>query len=151
MSASETHLDVSPVVKAVTVKWGIEDAFRRFTREIHTWWPTETHSVGRDKTETVVFEGRVGGRVYERQTSGETSEWGRVLGWDPPNGVVITWYPGRDPEGGQEVDVRFTTVEEGTRVDLVHRGWETLGERAQEVRDNYDGGWDPVLAGYAAS
>ena len=106
---------------------------------------------GRDKTETVVFEGRVGGRVYERQAGGETSEWGRVLTWDPPNGVVFTWYPGRDPEGGQEVDVRFTAVDDGTRVDLVHRGWETLGDRAQEVRDNYDSGWGPVLAGYAES
>jgi hypothetical protein len=30
-------------------------------------------------------------------------------------------------------------------VRLVHRGWESLGEAAQEKRADYDRGWEPIL------
>lgn len=42
----------------------------------------------------------------------------------------------------------FGPVEEGTRVDLIQRGWERLGKRAGEVRGDYDTGWEEVLGGY---
>jgi hypothetical protein len=40
-------------------------------------------------------------------------------------------------------------VDGGTRVDLEHRGWEKLGERAAEARQGYSQGWESVLAGFA--
>jgi hypothetical protein len=33
-------------------------------------------------------------------------------------------------------------------VELVHTGWETLGDEAQSGREGYDFGWDFVLANY---
>jgi hypothetical protein len=33
-------------------------------------------------------------------------------------------------------------------VELVHVGWETLGEQALALRHGYDTGWDYVLAKY---
>jgi hypothetical protein len=44
--------------------------------------------------------------------------------------------------------VRFSAEGSGTRVELVHTGWERLGERAGEVRARYDTGWEPVLGSY---
>jgi hypothetical protein len=57
---------IQPVVVAIDVRRGIEEAFRVFTAEIGAWWPVAAHSVEPDKVETVVLEGRVGGRLYER-------------------------------------------------------------------------------------
>ena len=37
---------------------------------------------------------------------------------------------------------------EGTRLTLVHTGWEALGDAAAEARQGYDGGWAGVLDRY---
>jgi hypothetical protein len=47
--------------------------------------------------------------------------------------------------------VRFTADGDGTRVDLEHRGWERAGAAAANVAPRYSGGWDLVLARYAAA
>lgn len=76
---------------------------------------------------------------------GETFEWGRVLVCDPPHRLVLSWYPSRTPETAQEVEFRFTDLDGATRVDLEHRGWDTLGDEAADLRRNYQGGWETVL------
>ena len=45
-----------------------------------------------------------------------------------------------------ELEVRFTRQGEGTLVELEHRGWEGLGEIAEEARASYGTGWIPTLA-----
>jgi uncharacterized protein YndB with AHSA1/START domain len=47
------------------------------------------------------------------------------------------------------VEVTFTDEGRRTRVDLEHRGWENLGERAAEARQGYGQGWPAVLASFA--
>jgi uncharacterized protein YndB with AHSA1/START domain len=49
------------------------------------------------------------------------------------------------------VEVRFTPEDGGTRVDLEHRGWERAGAAAEKAAPQYGGGWDLVLARYAAA
>ncbi len=44
--------------------------------------------------------------------------------------------------------VRFGAVPAGTRVVLVHDGWEARAD-ADAARDRYDAGWRPVLAALA--
>lgn len=144
-------MKIAPVVKEITVPAEPEAAFRRFTEEIDRWWPRSTHSVHREACAEVRFEGRDGGRVYERSVDGEESEWGRVTTWDPHAGVAFTWHPGRDASTRQEVEVRFTEVEGGTRVRLVHSGWERLEAAVAETRDGYDTGWDLVLSRFTES
>lgn len=97
----------------------------------------------------MTFEGRVGGRVYETAPDGTEHLWGTVTEWDPPRRIVFTWHPGRPVDTRQEVEVTFQLAGEGSRTDLVHSGWEHLGERAAEIRANYDTGWDVVLGRYA--
>ena len=148
MTTGTEQTALPPVKKSVTVPWPPEAAFRRFTVGIAGWWPTATHSVGQADVETVVFEEREGGRVYERIRGGRTEVWGTVLAWDPPRRFVMSWHPGRGPETAQELEVTFSPVEGGTRVDLTHTGWERLPEKPEEMRARYDAGWDPVLAAY---
>lgn len=137
-----------PIEKRVTVPLPVADAFRVFTIGIARWWPLRTHSVGREKATTCVFEEGVGGRIYESTEDGTEHEWGRVIAWEPPERVVYSWYPGRDANTAQEVEVRFGSRDAVTEVTLVHRGWETLGESGDAIRTQYIGGWDLVLGNF---
>ena len=145
-----TQATDTAVRRSVTVNRSVEDAFRLFTEGMATWWPLDTHSIGKDGVdpEAAVLEGREGGRLYERMADGHTSHWGTVLVWEPPTRIVLSWEL-RPDRPATEVEVRFSPVGEGTRVDLEHRGWERLGERATEVRKGYSEGWEHVLAAYA--
>lgn len=139
---------IEPVRKEIKVSLPMQKAFELFTAGIGKWWPLLTHSVGQEQAETCFFEGWVGGRIVEVLKDGNESEWGRVLTWEPFHQVSFYWYPGRTPDTAQEVTVTFSEIPGGSRVELVHVGWETLGMAAQARRDGYDTGWDYVLAKY---
>jgi len=136
------------VEKSVTVKVPIERAFEVFTAEIATWWPLRTHAVDTKRSDAVILEARVGGRLYERAPSGEEHVWGTVIAWEAPRRIVYSWHPGRGEETAQEVEVTFSAEGEGTRVDLRHYGWEKLGDGINEAVASYDEGWDAVIARY---
>lgn len=142
---------VPPVVRSVDVALPPVEAFDLFTRGIHRWWPTATHSLGEDRTRLVAFDGHVGGRLYERLDDGTELVWGTVLAWRAPAEVSFTWHVGRAPDTAQTVTVRFTGTATGTRVELTHAGWEALGRDAAARREGYASGWRTVLARYAAA
>jgi uncharacterized protein YndB with AHSA1/START domain len=146
MSSAQTAIEA--VKKSLVVNCSLERAFEVFTREIESWWPTHTHSIGGDKIVEVEFEEQVGGRIFERHSDGGEGEWGRVLAWEPPHRFAMSWYPGHDAAEATELDVRFAAEGDGTRVELEHRGWEILGERAAAAREAYNSGWDEVAGHY---
>jgi uncharacterized protein YndB with AHSA1/START domain len=141
-------LAIAPITKSVLVACEIEHAFRVFTSEVGSWWPLDTHALHPGAVREVVWEGREGGEVYEISTGGEKAHWATVLTWEPPVRTVIAWHVNPDAPAATEIDVRFTSEGDGTRIDLEHRGWERLGEQAAETHGNYDGGWDSVLGKY---
>jgi uncharacterized protein YndB with AHSA1/START domain len=146
------QMSEAAVRKSVTVDRSVEEAFRLYTEQVGTWWPyKKTHSVAEEDVETVILEGRLGGRFYERTKSGEEHLWGTILVWDPPNRVVYSWHPGRGEDTAQQVEVTFTPEGGGTRVVLVHMGWERLGDRMADAVASYDTGWDTVLGRYVAA
>jgi DNA-binding transcriptional ArsR family regulator/uncharacterized protein YndB with AHSA1/START domain len=136
------------LTKTITVGLPVDDAFRLYTEEMGSWWPFGTHSIGEQEVETVVFEPRDGGRIYERTKDGGERDWGSVVGWDPPRRLAHTWHLSRPEELAQHVEVRFEAEGSDTRVELVHTGWEKLGDRAAESFASYDSGWDYVLGKY---
>jgi uncharacterized protein YndB with AHSA1/START domain len=147
---------IEPVRKTVTVPAAPPRAFELFTRHIHEWWPLATHSIDAGESgsahETVIFQGGAGGQIYERTTKGEELKWADVVAFEPPHRFVLSWNPSREQDRPRtEIEVTFTDVEGKTRVDLEHRGWEKLGERAAEARQGYSQGWESVLAGFAES
>jgi uncharacterized protein YndB with AHSA1/START domain len=142
-------LVIEVVRKTVTVDCAIEEAFRVFTTDAMSWWPVESHSIHQAAVSEIVFEPREGGDVYEVAESGEREHWATVLEWNPPSRLVLAWNIRNSDIEATEVEVRFLTEGEGTRVELEHRGWERLAETGAGMRGNYDTGWDFVLGQYA--
>jgi uncharacterized protein YndB with AHSA1/START domain len=141
-------LVIEAVRKTVSVDCAVEEAFRVFTAEAQSWWPTDSHSIYGDAVKEIVFEEREGGEVYEISSAGEKGHWGTVLSWEPPNRLVLAWnILERDPIA-TELEVHFHPEGVATRVELEHRGWEVLAERGAEKRADYDAGWHRVLGCY---
>lgn len=135
---------LAPVVKTRIVPLDPARAFELFTTEIARWWPVATHAIS-DQVADVRFEGRVGGRVVEVAADGTEYAWADVLAWDPPHRFALSWHPNPNPEAASTIEVRFTAAAGGTEVRLEHRGWEEFGERAAELREQYESGWEVVL------
>jgi uncharacterized protein YndB with AHSA1/START domain len=140
--------------RSVTVDCSVEHAFETFTERIHEWWPLSRFSIESDESgsapQTVLFQGGAGGQVYERTSKGEELKWADVLAYEPPHRFVLAWNPSRERERpSTEIEVTFTDEGGRTRVDLEHRGWERLGDRAAEARAGYSQGWAAVLGAYA--
>ena len=148
----ETGVRVKVVVDAP-----IEQAFTVFTEGIGTWFPPEYNLLSVPLAERV-FEPRVGGRVYDRGTDGSECQWARVLAFEPPHRVVISWditprwQIEKDLAKTSEVEVRFTAeTRNRTRVELEHRHLERHGEGWEAERDSLgaEGGWPGCLGRFA--
>jgi uncharacterized protein YndB with AHSA1/START domain len=132
-------------------------AWRVFTERMGTWWPLAVYKIGKANAVDAVIEPRVGGRWYERGDDGSTCDWGRVLVWEPPSRLVLSWDVSADwqydPELKTEIEIRFIAAgEAGTRVELEHRKLDRYGARRDEMRRifNTEGDWGRLLAMFAA-
>jgi uncharacterized protein YndB with AHSA1/START domain len=141
----------------IVVNAPIERAFSVFTKDFGSFKPREHNLLPVEIAETV-FELREGGHVYDRGIDGSECRWARVLAYDPPHRVVISWDIGptwqieTDPAKTSEVEVRFTAESpQRTRVALEHRNLDRHGERWEGVRQGVDseGGWPLYLQRYA--
>ncbi len=145
----DTQTNIEPIVKTLTLKAPCKKAFDHFTKNIHLWWPVAEHSLSKENIETVIFEARAGGRIYEIEKSGKEREWGKIIECDAPNRVVFSWVL-EDPEKATEIELVFEADgADKTNFTLIHRGWENRGDGA-EWRGYYIQGWDGVLGGYCA-
>lgn len=143
---------------SVVVDAPVDRAFKVFTEDFGRFKPPEHNMLGVEIAETV-FETRVGGAVYDRGVDGSEFRWARVLAFEPPSRLVIswdispTWQLETDPERTSEVEVRFVADTPGrTRVELEHRHLERHGDGWDGIRQAVDGddGWPLYLRRYAA-
>jgi uncharacterized protein YndB with AHSA1/START domain len=147
---------IPPVQKSVRIARAQADVFRLYTAHYGKWWPLKTHSIGGEKVINAVMEPRQGGRLYEEWNDGTVKPYGEVLVWEPPHRVVHSWYVGHPPHEASEVELRFVALSaRETKVELEHRNWEAMaGDKAGEIRDRYNNGWESVFidkfASYAA-
>lgn len=141
-------LVIEAVRKTVTVDCTVEEAFRVFTTDAITWWPLTSHSINGEAVQQIVFEQREGGGVYEVTADGDRGHWATVLAWEPPSRLVLAWNVLERETVPTEVEVNFLPEGDGTRVELEHRGWETVVEEAEAKRESYDTGWEFVLGCY---
>lgn len=152
-----TQTQATSVRHEVVVEAPIGRAFSVFTKDFASFKPREHNLLGVDIAETV-FELHQGGHVYDRGVDGSECRWARVLAYQPPNRVVISWDISpqwqieTDLEKTSEVEVRFTAETPGrTRVELEHRNIERHGDGWQGVREGVagEGGWPLYLQRYA--
>lgn len=144
------------VRKSVLVNAPKEHAFMVFTERHGTWWPLQTKHIGVTPAQTAIIEPIVGGRWFERSSDGAECDWGRVLVWDPPHRLVLSWDIGSDwkydPKLGTEVDIRFISESpDTTRVELEHRRLDRFGALADKMQATFDseGGWGGILRDFA--
>ena len=136
MQATDTSVRASTMVDAP-----IERTFSVFTADIGSWWPSDHHILEAELAE-MVFEPREGGHVYDRGVDGSECRWARVLAYEPPDRVVISWditpqwQIETDPDRTSEIEVQFIAEgPERTRVELEHRNLDRHGEGWEKVRD----------------
>lgn len=147
-----------PVLEGkATVALPLERAFAFFTESFGSWWPAAYH-IGAVEMADAIIEPRVGGRWYELGIDGTECDWGRVLTWEPPHRLVVTWQiTGHwqfdpDPARASEIEFRFTAEgPEQTTVTLEHRHLDRLvdGKAIADTIVEQGGGWSTVLELFA--
>jgi uncharacterized protein YndB with AHSA1/START domain len=144
--------------KSIVVDAPIERAFKVFTEGFGSFKPPDHNLLGVAVAATV-FEPRVGGHLYDRGVDGSECRFARVLAYEPPDRVVISWDISpqwqleTDPDKTSEVEVHFTAeTPDRTRVDLEHRNLERHGSGWEGVREGVGGddGWPLYLQRFAA-
>ena len=152
-----THIPIAAVTQSVVVEAPIAHAFKVFTEDFGSFKPREHNMLAVPIAQTV-FEPWVGGHVYDRGVDGSECRWARVLAYEPPERVVLSWDIGprwqieTNPDMTSEWEMRFTaeTVNR-TRVELEHRKLERHGQGWEGVRDGVAGdrGWPLYLQRFA--
>lgn len=146
------------VRKQIVVAAPVERAFNVFTEQFDRIKPREHNLLGVDIAETV-FEPRVGGHVYDRGVDGTICRWARVLTYEPPHRLIISWDISprwqieTDPNRSSEVEVRFISeAPDRTRVELEHRHLDRHGAGWESEREAVDseGGWTVYLQRFLA-
>lgn len=151
------HSHRTSVNHSIVVEAPIARAFEVFTKDFGAFKPPD-HNLLRVQIAETVFEPHAGGYLYDRGVDGSECRWARVLAYEPPNRVLLTWNISprwqleNNPEKYSEWEVRFTSeTPHRTRVEIVHRKLERHGEGWEGVRDGVDGerGWPLYLERYA--
>jgi uncharacterized protein YndB with AHSA1/START domain len=152
-----TQVRDTTVRTQLVVEAPLERAFTVFTEDFGSFKPPE-HSLLAVEIADTVFEPRAGGHLYDRGVDGSECRWARVLAYEPPHRVVLSWDISpqwqleTDPEKTSEWEVRFfSESSQRTRVELEHRNLERHGEGWQEEREGVagDGGWPLYLQRFA--
>jgi uncharacterized protein YndB with AHSA1/START domain len=145
------------VKRSIVVEAPIERAFEVFTSKFGSFKPSE-HNLLAVKIAETVFEARVGGYIYDRGIDGSECRWARVLAYEPPHRLLLSWNISprwrleSDPGKASEWEVRFTAESsQRTRVEIEHRKLERHGDGWEGVRDGVAGdqGWPLYLRRYA--
>lgn len=151
------HVSASPVKQSIVVEAPIAQAFKVFTEKFGSFKPPEHNLLGVEIAETV-FEPRVGGCIYDRGIDGSECRWARVLAYEPPDRVLLSWDISpqwqieTDPDKTSEWEVSFTAeTADRTRVEIEHRHLERHGEGWESVSNGVGGdqGWPLYLRRYA--
>jgi len=145
-------IKVTPVRKMLRVNVPQARAFAVFTARFDSWWP-KSHHIGKAAIKEAIIEPMSGGRWYEKGEDGSECNWGRVLAWEPPSRVILSWHINSKFEADEnllsEVEVRFVADgPDATRVELEHRIESTDAEAMRAAVDSPNG-WSAILQAYA--
>ena len=152
IQAADTSVRTSIVVEAPVAR-----AFKVFTEDFGSFKPAE-HNLLKVAIAETVFEPKVGGFLYDRGVDGSVCRWARVLAYEPPSRLLLSWNISPrwqvedDPLKTSEWEVRFIAeTPDHTRVELEHRNLDRHGAGWEGVREGVagDDGWPLYLRRYA--
>ncbi|MEV1082863.1 SRPBCC family protein [Streptomyces sp. NPDC050211] len=142
---------------SVTVPVPPSEAFARFTDGFADWWPEKQGFTGAPLS-SVGFEGREGALWTEHTSDGDSMKWGRVLAWQPPERIVLSWEltpewaTTENVEEASRIEVRFAAADEySTQVTLTHSEFQRHGDGGGSMREamaSESEGWPYLLNGY---
>jgi DNA-binding transcriptional ArsR family regulator/uncharacterized protein YndB with AHSA1/START domain len=132
------------VSKSIVVDAPPARAFELFVDQ-ERWWPIKTHHLAQPAGERAVLEPFVGGRWYEVSSDGSETDWGRVLAFEPPHRILLSWQMSADwthepdPERSSEIEVTFIAeADNRTRLVYEHRHLERYADQAEQMRTALD-------------
>jgi len=143
------------VRRSIVVEAPQDKCFETFVN-MTSWWPLGTHTIGEAPARASIVQTRAGGRWYDVSKNGDEQDIGKVLAYEPPHRLLLSWEIScawkHDENVASEIEVRFVPESPTrTRIELEHRNLEVYGADAETARDTYesDGAWTYVLAAYA--
>jgi uncharacterized protein YndB with AHSA1/START domain len=151
-----TPVPIASVKQAIVVDAPVERAFKVFVEDFERIKPRE-HNLLAVPIARTVFEPRVGGHIYDRGVDGSECRWARVLTYEPPSRLLLSWdisprwQVETDPAKTSEWEVRFIAeAPNRTRVELEHRHLDRHGLGWESERDGVaaDQGWPLYLQRY---
>ena len=139
---------MDPIVVEFDVAVSQSRAFEVWTEKQSMWWP-RSHTITQDPDLRVVFEPFVGGRIFELGSNGAEHDWGEILVWEPPARIDYLWHLFLDRSEATEITVTFSEVAGGSRVRLVHSGFEILGDEVgTQRRQRTHDAWSEITGYY---
>ena len=144
---------IPPIDKSITVPCDQKLAFDTFVEGMGTWWPLGkfTYSAMQGApAQDIRVDPKPGGEITEIGADGSEVSWGRIETYDPNSYVAMRFHipaPGYENGGQSLLEIRFTAVADGTRVDLHQSDFEAIGEMGEPSRGGYGQGWDMIFVG----
>ena len=140
---------IEPLRLTFVVSCPAAHAFQTWTSRTSSWWPVEA-TVSGERGFAVMFEPRVGGRIFERTPAGTEIDWGLITVWEPPHRLCYLWHIAADRRDATDVEIVFRPIsEDETAIEIEHGGWDRLGLRGQPWRDANQAGWGGVIPAYS--
>jgi uncharacterized protein YndB with AHSA1/START domain len=139
--------------RTFVVRGTVERVFDEFVNARGGWWPYD-HS--RDVLLRVGYDPRVDGDWFDVLPDGARRKRGKVLAWDPPHRLIVSWpltfgKPAGEAVGYSRLEVTFTRHTEGeVRVGLHHWDMHNTTDRTAVLKMFSPYGWDHVVNGFTA-
>ena len=132
------------VEKEITIAAGPERVWQAWTTEISKWW-VGPYFIDKQRATGLVIEPHVGGRFMEIWgDQGSDYLIGNVVEWLPPRRFAYTWMEKSWAGVATVVWVEFDAEEQGTRVKVIHEGFDRLPDGAAQ-RSGYEAGLTDLL------
>ncbi|MGD0864959.1 MAG: SRPBCC family protein [Rhizomicrobium sp.] len=151
MTNTGLKIKAAPVCKSVRVNVPPARAFEVFTARIESWWPP-THTLLKSPVAATIIQPFVDGRWYQIGEDKSEIDNGKVLAWEPPTRLILSWRLNSkfeiDEAVESEIEVNF--IADGThatRVELEHRIVAVDAEAMRMAVDSPNG-WSGILESY---
>lgn len=132
------------VEKTIVIAAAPDRVWRAWTEQTSMWWK-KPYVIDADQSTGLLIEPRAGGRFLEKWgEDGVGYLLGHVVAWLPPQRLAFSWSESDWSGASTLVNVTFEKAGQGTRVTLVHEGFDRVPDGAGQ-RASYESGWGDLL------